>query len=49
VCGRYAIDPRKLDRLVRLLSLPPPDFPAHYNIAPTQTTPVIRDTLGKPE
>ena len=43
MCGRYAVDPRKLDRLVRLLSLPLPDFPAHYDIRPSQTVPVIRD------
>ena len=44
MCGRYAVDPRKLDRLVRLLRLPLPDFPAHYDIRPSQTVPVIRDT-----
>ena len=49
MCGRYAVDPRKLDRLVRLLSLPLPDFPAHYDIRPSQTVPVIRDTGKGPE
>ena len=39
----------QLDRLVRLLSLPLPDFPAHYNIRPSQTVPVIRDTGNGPE
>jgi putative SOS response-associated peptidase YedK len=49
MCGRYAVDPRRLDRLVRLLSLPPPDFPAHYDIRPSQTVPVIRDLGNGPE
>ena len=47
--GRYAVDPRKLDRLVRLLRLPLPDFQAHYDIRPSQTVPVIRDTGNGPE
>ncbi|MDA8151911.1 MAG: SOS response-associated peptidase [Acidithiobacillus sp.] len=49
MCGRYAIDPRKLERLVRLLSLPEPKFTAHFNISPSQTVPVIRDAGNDPE
>ena len=49
MCGRYAVDPRKLDRLVRLLSLPLPDHSAHYDIRPSQTVPVIRNLGNGPE
>jgi len=49
MCGRYALDPRKLDRLVRLLSLPQIELPIHYNITPGQDVPVIRNTTGKAE
>jgi putative SOS response-associated peptidase YedK len=49
MCGRYAIDPRGLERLVRLLSLPDPKFTAHFDIHPSQTVPVIRDAGNGPE
>ena len=49
MCGRYAIDPRKLERLVRLLSLPDPKFTAHFDIHPSQTVPVILDAGNGPE
>ncbi|MCK9187840.1 SOS response-associated peptidase [Acidithiobacillus sp.] len=49
MCGRYAVDPRKLERLVRLLSLPEPKFTAHFDIHPSQTVPVIRDAGNGPE
>ncbi|WP_081033185.1 SOS response-associated peptidase family protein [Acidithiobacillus ferrooxidans] len=49
MCGRYAVDPRKLERLVRLLSLPQPDFLPHFDIHPSQTAPVIRNAGNGPE
>ncbi len=49
MCGRYALDPRKLDRLVRLLSLPRPGFQGHFNLSPTQNVPIIRDAGQGPE
>jgi putative SOS response-associated peptidase YedK len=49
MCGRYTVDPKKIARLVRLLSLPLPHFAAHYGIYPTQTVPVIRDRGAGPE
>ena len=49
MCGRYAIDPRKLERLVRLPSLPEPEFTAHFDIHPSQTVPVILDAGNGPE
>ena len=49
MCGRYAVDPRKLERLVRLLSLPEPKFAARFDIHPSQTVPVIRDAGNGPE
>ena len=47
MCGRYTIT-IPLDRFIKLFFLKPPhpdslpDWPARYNIAPTQAVPVIR-------
>ncbi len=42
MCGRYALttDPRKLAR--RFGAEPPPDLPPRYNVAPSQTIPIVR-------
>lgn len=53
MCGRYNIIPKDeawLDAFRSLNNLPPPpDLPARYNVTPTSSVPVIRQTQDKPE
>ncbi|WP_324781179.1 SOS response-associated peptidase [Thiobacillus sedimenti] len=44
MCGRYALtsSPAVIAERFRLLWTP--DFPPHYNIAPSQTVPIVRET-----
>jgi len=50
MCGRYSITtpPEAMARLFGLVG-PTPNFPARYNVAPTQEIPVIRYISGTPE
>src|SRR5436853_7626202 len=47
MCGRYLItsNPEALRRLFRYLEQP--NFPARYNIAPTQPIPIVRIAEGE--
>lgn len=49
MCGRYSITtpPEAMARLFGLIG-PSPNFPARYNIAPTQEIPVVRFHTGMP-
>ncbi|MBU2742895.1 SOS response-associated peptidase [Acidithiobacillus thiooxidans] len=49
MCGRYALEPRKLNHIIRELALPLPGFDAHFNISPGQNVPIIRDVGAGPE
>ena len=45
MCGRYTI--RLLQPIIDMFGVPlpgdfPPDFPARYNVAPTEDVPVVR-------
>lgn len=44
MCGRYAIATSRLARIENALGIELPQVQAHYNIAPTQTVPVVRLT-----
>ena len=46
MCGRYAIsvDPRDLSGVLRLFEQP--NFPARYNVAPTQPVPIVLEDRG---
>jgi putative SOS response-associated peptidase YedK len=44
MCGRYAISSSRLPRIERALGIELPEVQPHYNIAPTQTVPVVRTT-----
>lgn len=48
MCGRVAssFSWKQLHTLLRLLTLPP-DVAARYNIAPTDTMPIVRERLGR--
>jgi putative SOS response-associated peptidase YedK len=42
MCGRYAISTSRLARIENALGIELPEVQPHYNIAPTQTVPVVR-------
>ena len=42
MCGRYAIATSRLPRIENALGIELPEVQAHYNIAPTDTVPVVR-------
>ena len=42
MCGRYAIATSRLARIENALGIGLPKVEARYNIAPTQTVPVVR-------
>jgi len=44
MCGRYAIATSRLARIENALGIELPDVQARYNIAPTQSVPVVRLT-----
>ena len=44
MCGRYAIATSRLPRIERALGVELPGVQPYYNIAPTQTVPVVRTT-----
>lgn len=44
MCGRYALTSSPAVIAERFHLLWTPDFPPHYNIAPSQTVPVVRET-----
>lgn len=49
MCGRYALEPRRLNRILQALTLPLPGFEAHFNRIPGQMVPMIRDVGAGPE
>ena len=47
MCGRYAIATSRLPRIENALGVALPEVTPRYNVAPTQTVPIVRATAER--
>ena len=47
MCGRYAIATARLPRIENVLGIELPELKPRYNVAPTQTVPIVRATVAR--